>query len=212
MTFAHELGHCVHGLLGAEEQGVLLWHAPMAYAETASIFAEMLTFEHLLAQAATREEKLSLLLGKAGDWLNSVDRQISFSLFEQQFHEVRKGGKVSPAEFDAMWLGVTRQMYGNAFEYKDMEHLWCYIGHFMRPFYVYAYSFGELFTQSLFAAKESLGNRFEPLYLDMLKAGGSRNAVELMAPFGLDPKTPDFWTKGIEVSIKAWLDEVEALI
>ena len=37
--------------------------------------------------------------------------------------------------------------------YDNIENLWSYVGHFMRPFYVYAYSFGELFTQSLFAIK-----------------------------------------------------------
>jgi oligoendopeptidase F len=212
MTFAHELGHGVHGRLAGEKMGVLLADAPMAYAETASIFGEMLAFEHLLAHAKSREAKLALLLSKSNDWINSVNRQISFSVFERRFHEKRKEGKVSPAEFDAIWLDASREMYGDVFVYEGMEHLWCYVSHFMRPFYVYAYSFGELFAQSLFAARETLGNRFEPLYIDMLESGGSRNAVELMAPFGLDPRAPDFWIKGIEASVAKWLDEAEMLL
>ena len=92
-----------------------------------------------------------------------------------------------------------------------MDNLWSYVSHFLRPFYVYAYAFGELFTQSLFARQEEFGKDFEPLYLDLLRAGGSRNAVELMAPFGLDPRDPDFWRRGIESSITSWLDEAEAI-
>ena len=57
-------------------------------------------------------------------------------------------------------------------------------------FYVYAYAFGELFTQSLFAVQDQFGDEFEPMYLDLLRAGGSKSAVELMKPFGLDPRDP----------------------
>lgn len=215
MTLAHELGHSVHGQLAGEAQGVLQTQAPMAYAETASIFGEMLTFEYLLSTIKNKKEKLALLLSKANDWINSVNRQISFSMFEQTAHTKRKEGKLSTEDFNNIWLDVTKQMYGKdgeIFNYKDMENLWCYVGHFMRPFYVYAYSFGELFTQSLFAIKNEKKEKFENLYLEMLKSGSTKNAVELMKPFGLDPTKPDFWKRGIDISIKKWLDEAESLM
>ncbi|MBD5398569.1 M3 family oligoendopeptidase [bacterium] len=215
MTLAHELGHSVHGQLAGEAQGVLQTQAPMAYAETASIFGEMLTFEYLLSTIKDKREKLALLLSKANDWLNSVNRQISFSMFEQKAHTKRKEGKLSTEDFNDIWLDVTRQMYGKdgeIFTYKNMENLWCYVSHFMRPFYVYAYSFGELFTQSLFAIKNENKEKFEKLYLEMLKSGSTKNAVELMKPFGLDPTQSDFWKRGIDISIKRWLDEAESLM
>ena len=215
MTLAHELGHSVHGQLAGETQGVLQAQAPMAYAETASIFGEMLTFEYLLSTIDNKREKLALLLSKANDWINSVNRQISFSMFEQTAHTKRKDGKLSTEDFNNIWLDVTRQMYGNdgeVFTYKNMENLWCYVGHFMRPFYVYAYAFGELFTQSLFAIKNENPKSFEKLYLEMLKSGSTKNATELMKPFGLDPTKSDFWERGINISIKKWLDEAESLM
>ena len=215
MTLAHELGHSVHGQLAGETQGVLQAQAPMAYAETASIFGEMLTFEYLLSTIKNKKEKLALLLSKANDWINSVNRQISFSEFEQLSHTKRKEGKLSTEDFNKIWLDVTKQMYGKdgeIFKYENMENLWCYVGHFMRPFYVYAYSFGELFTQSLFAIKNENKKDFEKLYIEMLKSGSTKNAVELMKPFGLDPRKSDFWEKGINISIKKWLDEAESLM
>ena len=54
MTVAHEAGHGVHGMLAAQSQGVLMMRAPMAYAETASIFGEMTTFQSYLTRAPTR--------------------------------------------------------------------------------------------------------------------------------------------------------------
>jgi len=157
---------------------------------------------------------LALLKGKSADHVNTVVRQISFSNFERRIHEQRKRGKLMMADYNAAWMDVTKAFYGeegDLFTYQNVDNLWSYVTHFLRPFYVYAYAFGELFTQSLYACKDDFGEEFEGMYLDLLRAGGSRNAVELMAPFGLDPREPDFWRRGIDASITAWLDEAEAI-
>lgn len=214
MTVAHEVGHGAHGMLAAQAQGALMFRAPMAYAETASIFGEMTTFKYLLERAETDEQRLALLMSKSSDHVNTVVRQISFSNFERKVHEQRKDGKLTAADFSAAWMDVTHGFYGaegDLFTYDNAQNLWSYVTHFLRPFYVYAYAFGELFTQSLFAVQSDFGDDFESMYLDLLRAGGSKSAVELMAPFKLDPRDPAFWRKGIEGSVKTWLDEAEAI-
>jgi len=210
MTLAHELGHAAHGMLAGRAQGALMHSAPTAYAETASIFGEMLAFEKLLAGARPGKERLALLMGKCNDWINSVGRQICFSEFEQELHLRRREGKLSEADLNEIWVRKSKEFYGDIFDYKHMESLWSYVGHFMRPFYVYSYAFGELFTQSLYAKRDM--PEFEKLYIGMLASGGTRDAAALMAPFGLNPKDADFWKKGIECSIARWLDEIERLI
>ena len=214
-TLAHELGHAVHGLLAVEAQGPLMWHAPMPYAETASIFGEMLVFENTLAETTDPKLKLGLLMDKINDGMNSVVRQISFSHFEQAIFAQRPNGKLSADDFSKIWSDLLIQFYGpegDVFTYKNSENLWCYISHFHNPFYVYAYAFGELFTQSLMAARPSFTPvEFESLYLDLLRAGGTQGAVELLAPFGLNPNDPDFWEKGLTASLGTWLTEAESL-
>lgn len=215
MTIAHEEGHAVHGLLAGKAQGPLMAHAPMAYAETASVFGEMTTFHHLrrkLAEGGDLEAQLALVAGKIGDMLNTVVRQISFSNFERRLHGA--GKKLSAEELDAIWMDVTRELYGKdgeVFDYADMTHLWSYVGHFHRPFYVYSYAVGELLTQSLYARKEEYGARFEPLYLELLRKGGTQDAKGLMKPFGLDPGTPEFWQKGLEAGLGTLIAEAERL-
>jgi oligoendopeptidase F len=214
MTVAHEAGHGVHGMLAAEAQGALQYRAPMAYAETASIFGEMTTFRYLLERTSSDEQRLALLMDKCSDHINTVVRQISFSNFEREIHTARPSGKLSLEDYGAIWMKVTRAFYGSdgeLFTYEDTDNLWCYVTHFLRPFYVYAYAFGELFTQSLHAVSRDFGGDFERMYLDLLRAGGSKSAVELMAPFGLDPRDPAFWRRGIEGSVKTWLDEAETI-
>lgn len=215
MTLAHELGHGVHGLLAGRAQGVLLAGAPTAYNETASTFGEIITFNHLkekVAQSGDKSALLKLLTIKIEDVLNTVVRQISFSNFERRIHGARQW--LSVEEFRQFWLAATQEMYGpegDIFTYRDTDYLWTYIDHFHRPFYVYSYAFGELLTHSLYARRQALGEKFEPLYLKLLRAGSSQGITALLKPFGLDPNQPSFWKHGIEISFGAMIKEAEDL-
>jgi oligoendopeptidase F len=214
-TLAHELGHYVHGILGGESQGALMHRAPMAYCETASVFGESIVFEKLLAQleaSGDRQGKLALLIANIDGGLNTVVRQIGFSNFERRVHDA--GRRLSPEEMNQHWLESTAELYGpdgDVFTYADTDKLWCYVHHFHRPYYVYSYAFGELLTHSLRAQASRLGDRFEPLYLEMLRAGGTKDAFELLAPFGLDPADPEFWRNGLKVSLEASIERAEEL-
>ncbi len=224
MTLAHELGHAVHGMLAGEAQGPLMSHAPIAYCETASVFGEMTTFNFLRKQLEEKNnprELLALLTGKIEDALNTVVRQIGFSNFERRIHGMdetyqtwgeRK--KLSVAELNTIWQTTTQELYGKegaVFTYENTGYLWSYVGHFHRPFYVYGYAFGELLTQSLYAVQEKFGAQFEPLYLELLKSGATKNVVELLKPFGLNPTDETFWEQGIKVSLEAMITEAEKL-
>ncbi len=224
MTLAHELGHGVHGMLAGAAQGPLMAQAPIAYAETASVFGEMTTFRFLkkqLEEHGDAKSVLALLMGKIDDYINTVVRQIGFSNLERRLHgmdaeykEWREPKKNSPEEIDALWLRTVKELYGeegDVFTYENTEHLWTYISHFHRPFYVYGYAFGELLTQSLYARQSALGDRFEPLYLDLLRSGSTKDAVDLLVPFGLDPTKKDFWESGIRASLEAMVGEAERL-
>ncbi|MEO5367162.1 MAG: M3 family oligoendopeptidase [Magnetococcus sp. WYHC-3] len=216
MTLAHEMGHAVHGILAGRRQGPLLAQAPMAYAETASIFGEMTTFEHLRSEyrrSGNAQALRALLCGKIEDFLNTVVRQIGFSLFEQRLHAA--SGRLSPGDVTGHWRDTLRQLYGaddEVFSYAHTDLMWCYISHFHRPFYVYAYAFGELLTQGLFAVRQRVGTDFEARYLDMLSSGGARSVTELLEPFGLRAHDAEFWAQGIQGSLGVWMDELEAML
>jgi oligoendopeptidase F len=224
MTLAHELGHGVHGMLAGEAQGPLMFHPPIAYCETASVFGEMTTFTFLkrrLAETGDPAALLALIAQKIEGMLNTVVRQIGFSNFERRIHgmdaaytEWREPRKLSVEDLDALWLATAQELYGeegDVFAYEHANHLWAYVSHFHRPFYVYGYAFGELLTQSLYAQQSRLGSRFEPCYLDLLRSGATRNVVELLEPFGLDPAEESFWAEGIRVSLEAAIGEAEQL-
>jgi oligoendopeptidase F len=211
MTLAHELGHGVHQVLAAPN-GPLMAPTPLTLAETASVFGEMLTFRKLLAATANPVERKAMLAAKVEDMINTVVRQIAFYTFERRLHTERKNGELTAERIGEIWLDVQRESLGPAIELKPgYEVFWAYIPHFIHsPFYVYAYAFGDCLVNSLYAVYEKAEQGFAERYLAMLSAGGTKHHSELLAPFGLDARDPNFWQGGLGV-IARLIDELEAL-
>ena len=210
MTLAHELGHGVHQRLAAA-QGPILSNTPLTLAETASVFGEMLTFRHLLNNTTDPKLRFALLAGKVEDMLNTVVRQIAFYTFERRVHTARRQGELKTEEINQIWLDVQKESLGDAIIPSDgYDIFWAYIPHFIHsPFYVYAYAFGDCLVNSLYAQYEKASDGFAERYFELLKAGGSKHHSELLAPFGLDAKDPQFWSLGLSM-IEGLIDELEA--
>jgi oligoendopeptidase F len=210
MTLAHELGHGVHQRLAAA-QGPILANTPLTLAETASVFGEMLTFRALLDKTTDPKQRFALLSSKVEDMLNTVVRQIAFYSFERKVHTARRQGELRAEEINALWLEVQAESLGDAIVSNEgYEVFWTYIPHFIHsPFYVYAYAFGDCLVNSLYAQYEKANEGFAERYFELLKAGGSKHHSELLAPFGLDAKDPQFWSLGLSM-IERLIDELEA--
>jgi oligoendopeptidase F len=210
MTLAHELGHGVHQVLAAPN-GALMAPTPLTLAETASVFGEMLTFRKLLANV-DRKQRKAMLATKVEDMINTVVRQIAFYSFERNVHTERRNGELTAERLNSLWLEVQYESLGPAIELKPgYETFWSYIPHFLHsPFYVYAYAFGDCLVSSLYAVYEKANEGFAQRYLDMLAAGGTKHHSELLAPFGLDARSPAFWEGGLAV-IERMIAELESL-
>lgn len=210
MTLAHELGHGVHQRLAAA-QGPILANTPLTLAETASVFGEMLTFRALLDKTTDPKQRFALLSSKVEDMLNTVVRQIAFYTFERRVHTARRQGELRTEEINQIWLDVQSESLGDGIiQNEGYDIFWTYIPHFIHsPFYVYAYAFGDCLVNSLYAQYEKSSEGFAERYFELLKAGGSKHHSELLAPFGLDAKDPNFWSLGLSM-IEGLIDELEA--
>ena len=211
LTLAHELGHALHQTL-ASPQGTLLADTPLTLAETASIFAEGLVFERLLAEALPQDRR-ALLAGKIEDALNTVVRQIAFHRFESRFHAARAQREVPVETIQSMWLEVMGESLGPAIRLNPgYETYWAYVSHFVHaPFYVYAYAFGNLLVEALMEARARDPGGFAPRYEQLLAGGGARTYVEALAPFGLNPREPSFWRGGLR-RLEGLVDAFEAVV
>lgn len=216
MTLAHEMGHGIHQRLAAD-RGYLMSDTPLTLAETASVFAEMLTFRRLVDSADDPAMRRRLLTGKVEDMLNTVVRQIAFHNFETRFHDARRTAELTAEEISDIWMETQRTALGPAVTTgDDYRPIWGYIPHFVHtPFYVYAYAFGDCLVNALwqsYQTAQSSGKApdFVSGYRDLLQAGGTERYDVALQRFALDPRDSAFWSMGLDM-ISGMIDELEGL-
>jgi oligoendopeptidase F len=208
-TLAHELGHAIHSMLAAHHTEFTA-HACLPLAETASTFGEMMLVDRLL-EAGDENVKRDLLFRQVDDSYATIQRQAFFALFERQAHEMTIAG-ASPDELAAAYIENLQTQFGDAVDVADeFRWEWVSIPHIYGvPFYVYAYSFGQLLVFSLYQQYKLEGEAFKPRYLKILSTGGSKAPVQLLADAGIDVSKPEFWQGGFDV-IDGLVHQLEAL-
>ena len=212
LTLAHELGHGLHGVL-AQDLGLLNASTPLTLAETASVFAEALTFEKLMEREDDPRARLDLLVGRIDDTIATVFRQIALNRFEHAIHTGRRDEGELPVErISELWRAEQERMLGDSVEVTENYGLWwSYVPHFIgAPGYVYAYSFGYLFSLAIYRRYQEEGDSLVEPYLDLLRAGGSAPPAELASRLGFDLGDPGFWSAGVD-AIGVLVDEAEPL-
>jgi oligoendopeptidase F len=210
-TLAHELGHGVHASL-SRAQTYFNYHGTLPLAELASTFGEMLVFEKLVAGASTKDQ-LALYAEKIEGIFATVFRQAAMYQFEKRIHEFRRNeGELAPEDFGDIWQSELQAMFGDSVKLGDQHRSWwMYVGHFTgSPFYVYAYSFGELLVLSLYEMAKKQGPSFADRYVEVLKLGGAKSPDELMRMLDVDLNSEEFWRGGFAAMDK-FLVEFERL-
>ena len=133
--------------------------------------------------------------------------------FEQRCHQKRRSdGELTAEDIGHIWHEELQSMFGDSVKLGDQHRSWWeYVGHFIQtPFYVYAYSFGELLTLSIYQMAKREGPSFVGKYVQVLKLGGSRTPQELMSILGVDLSSQAFWEGGF-VALEVLVTEFERL-
>jgi len=209
-TLAHELGHALHSML-AEKHSMLTQHPSLPLAETASVFAEILLTERLLAKEEDVLVRRELLAAAVDDMYATVMRQAFFVRFEQAAHQAILEN-AAPEQLNALYLENLREQFGDSVEIApEFEHEWISIPHiYNTPFYCYAYSFGQLLVLALYRRYQQEGDAFKPGYLKLLTYGGSAHPEHILREAGVDMTDPAFWQGGFDV-ISSMIDELETM-
>jgi len=115
-------------------------------------------------------------------------------------------------EMAARYLETLKEQFGEALEMNDeFKWEWVSIPHFYgTPFYVYAYSFGQLLVLALYQMYKKEGEKFKPKYLKILEYGGSESPTKILTEAGINIASAKFWQGGFDV-ISGMIDELEKL-
>jgi oligoendopeptidase F len=198
LTVAHELGHGIHFYIAGQTQNIFNFHPSLPVSETASVFAEMTVFDHLVQRQATPADQLALLTGTIEDIFATVFRQTVLTRYEQKAYGARQARRLTPDMLKEFWWDANAPYYGDALKMTEGYRWgWSYIPHFIGTrFYTYSYVFGELLVLALYGMYREQGQSFVPGYIALLEKGGNGTPAEQLAPLGVDFRDPDFWQKG----------------
>jgi oligoendopeptidase F len=209
-TLAHELGHAIHAML-AEDHTFFTYHSSLPLAETASTFGEMLLVDLLLEGETDEDVRRDMLFRQVDDAYATIMRQIYFALFERQAHEMTREGSTVD-ELSKAYMENLEEQFGDSVELsEEFRWEWVSIPHiYDRPFYVYAYSFGQLLVLSLYQQYQKEGESFKPRFLKILSAGGSDAPARILDEAGIDIRKAEFWQGGYNV-VSDLVDQLEAM-
>ncbi|MBO0601684.1 M3 family oligoendopeptidase [Sporosarcina sp. E16_3] len=203
-TLAHELGHAFHSYALRPVHWMNRQYA-MGVAETASTFAEMIVADAAVKAAETKDEKIALLEDK-------IQRSVAFFmniharfLFETRFYDERKNGIVPAERLNELMAEAQQEAYGDALNTVH-PHFWASKLHFYITgvqFYNFPYTFGYLFSLSIYAKALENGEGFEQKYMALLRDTAVMSVEDLaMKHLGEDITKQEFWAKGVALCVK----------
>ncbi len=213
LTLAHELGHAFHNWV-MRDMPLCQTRYPMTLAETASIFAENIVRDSLLAKANSREEKLEMLWEELTScYALMVNIPVRFE-FEKAFYEQRSQGELTPAQLCELMGEKWADWYGDSMSQAD-RYFWASKLHFSISevsFYNYPYLFGYLFSLGVYSQREEKGAQFYSDYIALLRDTGSMKAEQVVEKhLGMDLTKADFWQQSID-RVKEKVDAFEVLL
>lgn len=215
-TLAHEWGHALHSQLANHSQPFHLAGYSIFTAEVASTFQEALLLDRMLERSNTDQERI-FFLGHALESLRGTFfRQTMFAEFELAIHEaVECGEALSGDRLTDMYAKLLRRYHGHEDGVVTIDDAytveWAYIPHFYYNFYVYQYATSvaasALLSERVLAREKGAVKR----YLDLLRAGGSDYAYDLLQDAGIDLATADPY-RSLLRRMESIMDEIEALL
>jgi oligoendopeptidase F len=191
-TLAHEAGHSMHSYYSARNQPYEYYDYVIFVAEVASTFNEQLLSRHMMARAASDQQRAYLINRDIDNIRGTIIRQTMFAEFEKLAHALAESGEPLTVEaFKKIYRDLLDRYFGLDFTIDKQLELECFrIPHFYHAFYVYKYATG-LSAAIALADRVLAGGQPEfEAYITFLKGGCSKWPLDLLRDAGVDMESP----------------------
>lgn len=184
-TMVHEAGHAFHSVLCKDEPLVDYRHAPIEFAEVASMSMELLAFPYL-DEFYDQADAARAIRGRLEDLAKMVPWTATIDAFQ---HWIYLNPDHTREERYAYWLELDAR-FGPAVDWTDLEHfrrtLWHRQLHpFTVPLYYIEYGIAQLGALQMWLQFRRNRSAAIENYKKGLSLGGSRPLPELFAAAGL---------------------------
>lgn len=191
-TLAHELGHGGHFGLAMRHQRYLATRPAMPFVEAPSIMNEMLLARHILAGSREKRLRRSVIMQVLGTYHhNFVTHLLEAELQRQVYALAERGTAVTAALLNERKGAILGRFWGDTVEIDEGARMtWMRQPHYYMGLYPYTYAVGLVASTAMALRIEAEGPPAVDRWLGVLKAGGTRTPLELMAMAGVDMASP----------------------
>lgn len=208
-VLAHELGHAGHFYLANAHQNLFNTRPSLYFIEAPSTMNELLMAQHLIQSSDDPRMKrwvLSTIISRTY-YHNFVTHLLESAYQREVYKRIDSGQSVVASVLNQIKRDVIAQFWGDEIELSDgCELTWMRQPHYYMGLYPYTYSAGLTIATS-FSKKLQADPNLVSKWLDVLKAGGTHNPVELAAMVNVDISTEQA-LKDTIASIDEMIDEM----
>ncbi|TLS37195.1 oligoendopeptidase F [Pseudalkalibacillus caeni] len=192
-TLAHELGHAGHFYFAGKNQRMTNTRPSRYFIEAPSTMNEMLLGNHLLSNTKDKRTRRWVILQLLGTYYHNFVTHLLEGEFQRRvYNMVENGEPLTASVLSEQKAEALNKFWGDSVEIDEGASLvWMHQPHYYMGLYPYTYSAG--LTVSTLVSRDILdeGKPAVERWLDVLKAGGTMEPLELIKKAGVDMSKPD---------------------
>ncbi|MBN3534585.1 oligoendopeptidase F [Mycoplasma procyoni] len=204
-TLAHEMGHSMHSWYSDENQPFELAAYPIFLAEIASIFNELMLFDHMYKNSKKDTMKFYLLQESINDFMGTVVKQTQWANYEFELYKKIDAGipVKSYKAFEDLYVETMKKYTNNPEKVKTGDPRNVYsvmVPHFYYNFYVYKYAIGFIVANVFFQKYKESGTEELQNYINKFLSAGSKDwPIQLLKDAGVDLNDSKIYEKAFAV-------------
>jgi oligoendopeptidase F len=211
-VMAHELGHAGHFALAQRNQRLTNTRPSMFFIEAPSTMNEMLLRQHILKGTTDKRLRRWVIMQSLGTYYhNYVTHMLEAELQRRIYNRAEAGEPITASVLSETKGQILRDFWGDTVEIDEGARLtWMRQPHYYMGLYPYTYSAGLTCSTEVSRLFEVEGQPAIDRWLSVLKAGGTKKPLELMAMAGVDMSSPEPIRKAVQF-VGSLVDELESL-
>ncbi len=193
-TLVHELGHAGHFHLAQQHNSILEEECSLYFVEAPSTANEMLLSNYLMKKSDDKRFKRWVLASMITNtyFHNFVTHLLEAAYQRDVYRAVDRGESLQASDFCRIKRDVLEKFWSDAVLIDDGAELtWMRQPHYYMGLYPYTYSAGLTIATQISQRILKDGETAADDWLKVLKAGGSKSAVELAKMAGVDISTDE---------------------
>ncbi len=193
-TLVHELGHAGHFHLAQKHNSILEEECSLYFVEAPSTANEMLLSNYLMKQSEDRRFQRWVLSSMIANtyFHNFVTHLLEAAFQREVYTAADRGESLQAGDFCRIKREVLEKFWGDAVILDEGAELtWMRQPHYYMGLYPYTYSAGLTVATQISRRILKEGDAAAKDWLNVLKAGGSKSAVELAKMAGVDITTDE---------------------